>query len=33
MKLLEWVKEAGISEVVLLTSSHAHERKDSQITG
>ncbi len=32
-KLLEWVKEVGMSEVVVLTSSHAHERRDSQITG
>ena len=33
MKLLEWVKGAGMREVVVLTSSHAHERRDSQITG
>ena len=33
MRLLEWVKEVGMAEVVVLTSSHAHERRDSQITG
>ena len=32
-RLLDWIKEKGFSEVVLLTSSHAHERRDSQIRG
>ena len=33
LKLLEWVKEEGMSEAIVLTSSHAHERRDSQIRG
>ncbi|CAH1268845.1 PSMG2 [Branchiostoma lanceolatum] len=32
-RLLEWAKQCGFSRVVLLTSSHAYERIDTQMTG
>ncbi|KAI8504748.1 Proteasome assembly chaperone 2 [Branchiostoma belcheri] len=32
-RLLEWAKQCGFSRVVLLTSSHAYERIDAQMTG
>ncbi|XP_072013200.1 proteasome assembly chaperone 2-like [Amphiura filiformis] len=32
-KLLAWIKECKFSQVVLLSSTHSHERVDSQITG
>ena len=31
--LLQWVQSSSFSDTVLLTSSHAHERIDSQIQG
>ena len=31
--LLEWIKSSQFTDIVLLTSSHAHERRDSQIEG
>lgn len=31
--LLQWIQNSQFSDVVLLTSSHAHERRDSQIEG
>ena len=31
--LLKWMRDSGFTEVVLLTSSYAHERRDIQIQG
>ncbi|KAK3086850.1 hypothetical protein FSP39_024409 [Pinctada imbricata] len=31
--LMSWIKEKGFSKVVILTSSHAHERLDRQLGG
>ncbi|XP_071784767.1 proteasome assembly chaperone 2-like [Asterias amurensis] len=32
-KLLLWIKDSKFSRVILLSSSHSHERTDSQLTG
>jgi predicted ATP-grasp superfamily ATP-dependent carboligase len=31
--LLQWIRTSQFTETVLLTSTHAHERRDSQIEG
>ncbi|XP_064610510.1 proteasome assembly chaperone 2-like isoform X2 [Liolophura sinensis] len=32
-KLVEWIKKCGFDQVVILTSSYAHERVDKQLSG
>ena len=32
-KLLGWIKECKFREVLILTSTFAHERRDAQLTG